>query len=64
MYSRAFLLPAIPAAGAEQSLVIPQGWYHAGRIIDLYTDNAWRVKLLSLLDDGPDFERVSFVVAG
>jgi hypothetical protein len=64
MFSRAFMLPAIPAAGEEQSLVVPQGWFHAGRIIEIHTDRAWRVKLLHVLSDGPDFERVSFVLVG
>jgi hypothetical protein len=64
MFSRAFMLPAIPAAGEEQSLVVPQGWFHAGRIIEIHTDRTWRVKLLHVLGDGPDFERVSFVLVG
>jgi hypothetical protein len=64
LYSRAFMLPAVPAVGTEQSLVLPQGWYRAGHTIELYTDAVWRVKLLHVLDDGPDFERVSFVVVG
>jgi len=64
MYSRAFMLPAIPAANTEQSLVIPQGWYHEGRIIEIRTDGVVRVKLLHVLNDGPDYERVSYVVVG
>jgi hypothetical protein len=64
MYSRAFMLPALPAAGTDQSLVVPQGWFHPGRIIDVYTEKAWRVKLMQVLDDGPDFERVSFLIVG
>lgn len=61
-YQRAFLLPAVPSVKAEQSLVVPQGWYRNQRVIELFTDGAWRVRLLHVLDDGPDFERVSFVV--
>ena len=61
-YHRAFLLPAIPAVAAEQSLVLPHGWFRSGRIIELFTDGAWQVKLLRILDDGPDFERISFAV--
>lgn len=60
-YHRAFLLPAIASVEPEQSLVIPLGWYRAGRVVELFTDGAWRVKLLRVLDDGPDFERVSFI---
>ena len=61
LYSRAFLLPAMPVIGSEQSLVIPQGWYRQGRVIEIYTDTAWCVELMHVLDDGPDFERVSYV---
>ena len=59
---RAFLLPAVPALDAEQSLVIPPGWFSFGRLIELHTDGRRRVRLRQLLDDGPDFERVSFAV--
>lgn len=61
-YQRAFLLPAVPSVAAEQSLVLPQGWFRVDRVIELFTDGIWRVKLLHVLDDGPDFERVSFEV--
>lgn len=61
-YHRAFLLPAVPAVNAEQSLVIPQAWYRKGRVIELFTDGVWRVRLVRVLDAGPDFDRVSFEV--
>lgn len=61
MYGRAFLLAAVPAVGSEPSLVVPQGWYRAGRIVEIHTDAARQVRLLHVLEDGPDFERVSFV---
>jgi len=63
LYSRAFLLPAVQAIGSEQSLVIPQGWYRKGRIIEIHTDTSRRVELQHVLEDGPDFERVSFIAA-
>lgn len=62
-YHRAFLLPAIPPITSEQSLVLPQGWFKPGRLLELHTDGIWRIKLQHVLDDGPDFERVSFTVA-
>ena len=61
-YHRAFLLPAVLPVKAEQSLVLPKGWFRRERIIELYTDSTWQVRLLRVLDDGPDFERVSFAV--
>ena len=60
LYSCAFLLPAVDAVGAAQSLVLPTGWYQAGRVIEIYTDGPWRVRLDHVLQEGPDFERVSF----
>jgi len=61
-YHRAFLLPSVPSVKAEQSLVLPKGWFRRERIIELYTDSTWQVRLLHILDVGPDFERVSFAV--
>lgn len=63
LYSRAFTLPAVPAIGAEQSLVIPQGWYRPGRIVEVRSDAVTRVKLLHVLEDGADFERVSYIAS-
>ncbi len=60
--SGAFLLPAVPAVGSEQSLIIPRGWSDASRLIEIYADTPWCVQLVKVLDHGPDFERVSFVV--
>ena len=62
-YSRAFGLPAVPAVEVEQSLLIPHGWYRTGRIIEVFTTATVRVKLKQLIDDGPDFDRASFVIA-
>lgn len=61
MFSRGVLLPAVPAINAEPSLVVPRGWYHAGRLLEIHTDRIVRVKLVEMLDEGPDFERVSFI---
>lgn len=60
LYERAFSLPAIPAIGVEQSLVLPVGWFQPSRVIEMYTDASWRIRLDRVLQDGPDFERVSF----
>ena len=59
-YSRAFMLPAFPAIGEEQSLVIPAGWFYPDRLLEVYVDGVWRVRLQQLLSESPDFERVTF----
>ena len=60
LYERAFSLPAIPAVGVAPSLVLPIGWFQPSRVIEMYTDAPWRIRLDRVLQDGPDFERVSF----
>lgn len=39
-------LPAIPAVGAEQSLVLPPGWFRSLRVISLSSDRIWQVRLV------------------
>lgn len=58
----AFLLPPLAQTGAEQSLVLPQGWFRNGQIVELFAEGSWRVRLTHVLDSGPDFERVSFEI--
>lgn len=59
-FRRAFLLPANPALGAESSLLLPPGWYRPSRVIELVASTSRKVELLHVLDEGPDFEQVSF----
>jgi hypothetical protein len=61
-YHRAFMLPAVPTVEAEQTLVLPKGWFRPERTIELYSEGTSQVRLLRLLDDGPDFERISYTV--
>lgn len=61
-YQRAFLLPAVPAIGAEQTLILPPGWFRAERRLEVYAENPMQVRLQRLLAEGADFERVTFSV--
>ncbi len=61
-YSRAFILPAVSAIGAEQTLVLPPGWYRPERVLEVVADAPIRVKLQSRVGEGADFERASFVI--
>ncbi|HRE18766.1 MAG TPA: hypothetical protein PLW86_17130 [Rhodocyclaceae bacterium] len=54
---RAFLLPAVAAMQSEASLVIPSGFYQAGRIVDV-DDGKWQ--LGELIQRGNDFDRASY----
>jgi hypothetical protein len=59
-YVRAFFLPAVPALKEEPTLVLSRGWFQPERIVEVFTDRPARVRLNGLLNQGPDFERVTF----
>jgi len=67
LFSRAFLLPPLRAVGAEPTLVLPRGWYKSGRIVEI--DHGCEggeiglAKMVNIMDDGVDFERVGFTLA-
>lgn len=62
-FKRAFLLPALPALGTEASLLVPSGWYRPFRIVEIVASSPRRVELLHVLNDGPDYDHVSFAAA-
>lgn len=63
LYTQAFMMPAVEAMRAPKTLVLPPGWFQPSRVIELHIDDKpMRVRLDFLVQDGPDFERVSFVV--
>lgn len=62
-YSRAFLLPKVDAVNDEDSLVLPPGWFQRGRIVEVFTDHAFHVRLTRVHKRGIDFERIGFEAA-
>ncbi len=61
-YVPAFTLPGLPAIQEAPSLVLPKGVYQASRLLDVVTADgqAWRARMLHVLDPGADFDRVSY----
>ena len=52
---------AIIVCREGKELILPAGAFVAGAEVDVRTeDGLWRVRLESLLDSGPDFERIEF----
>ena len=60
---RALLLPEIVAPATPLSLILPTGWYQAGRFIDIFDERKHVARLGTLLEKGSDFDRcaVTFV---
>lgn len=55
---RAFLLPAVTAMQSEAAIVLPAGFYQAGKVIEL---EEGKLRLLELIQRGSDFERATYV---
>jgi len=57
------LLPEIVAPATPLSLILPTGWYQAGRFIDIFDERKHVARLGTLLEKGSDFDRcaVTFV---
>jgi hypothetical protein len=62
-YSPGFFLPAIPALKEQVSVVLPAGWYSAGRVVEVLSDRPVMVQLGELLARGANFERCTFTLA-
>jgi hypothetical protein len=62
-YTPAFLLPAVPSLREPASVILPRGWFHPERVVELFTDHQVQVILNELLSQGANFERCSFSAA-
>ena len=61
-YAPGFVLPALPAIGEETSLVLPPGYYHAGRELELASGELTRrVRMNHVLQRQADFDRISII---
>ena len=58
-FERGLLLPELPPS-TPTTLVLPAGWYQAGRVIQIHDDQKLDVKLVNLLERGSDFDRCTF----
>jgi hypothetical protein len=61
-YIPALTLTEVAALKSPPTLVLPAGWYKPKRVIEVFLQQALRVKLKDLIDRGPDFERMSYEV--
>src|SRR6266853_1095496 len=59
-YTPAFLLPAVAALKAPETLVVPAGWFKPNREVEVLSERAGKLRLASVVDRGADFERVTF----
>jgi cyclic-di-GMP-binding protein len=64
-FERALLLPEITVPATPPTLILPTGWYQAGRFVDLYDEQKQQkqiAKLLRVIERGLDFDRCTVVL--
>lgn len=55
-FERGLLLPEV-APSTPVTLILPSGWYQAGRFVEVHGNQKQVAKLINLLEKGSDFER-------
>jgi cyclic-di-GMP-binding protein len=61
-FERGLWLPALPPS-TPATLILPAGWYQAGRVVEIHGDQKQNAKLVSLLEKGSDFDRCTVAPA-
>ncbi|QLI82620.1 hypothetical protein HZU75_14395 [Chitinibacter fontanus] len=64
-FTKVVMLGALPALKSPATLLLPPGWFRQGRLLDYWDGHQLnRIRLVSLLGRGVDYERVHFVPSG
>jgi hypothetical protein len=61
-FERGLLLPELPAPSTPITLLLPSGWYQAGRFVELHGEQKIVAKMVNLLEKGIDFERCTLSI--
>ena len=56
-YERALLLPEMAVPATPATLILPTGWYQAGRFVELFGEQKQVAKLVNIIEKGSDFDR-------
>lgn len=56
-FERALLLPEMAVPATPATLILPTGWYQAGRFVELFGDQKQVAKLVNVIEKGSDFDR-------
>jgi hypothetical protein len=61
---QALLLPEVATPATPMSMILPAGWFQAGRLIEIQGEKKQVAKLLNLIERGTDFDRASITIVG
>jgi hypothetical protein len=58
----ALTLTEVAALKSPPTLILPAGWYKPKRVVEVFVQQTLRVRLVDLIERGPDFERMTYEV--
>ncbi|MEQ1775203.1 MAG: hypothetical protein ABL891_15605 [Burkholderiales bacterium] len=61
-FEHALLLPEVAMPATPLSVILPAGWFQAGRMIEIQGEKRQVAKLLNLVERGADFDRGSIAI--
>ncbi len=56
-FERALLLPEMAVPATPATLILPTGWYQAGRFVEIFGEQKQVAKLVNVIEKGSDFDR-------
>jgi hypothetical protein len=56
-FERALLLPEMAVPATPATLILPTGWFQAGRFVELFGEQKQVAKLVNVIEKGSDFDR-------
>ena len=59
-YQQAFIMPGVESLKSPEAVILPSGLFKAGRVLEVYADQAWQIKLVDIVERGADFERCTY----
>jgi cyclic-di-GMP-binding protein len=61
-FEQALLLPDVAMPVTPMSVILPAGWFQAGRMIEIQGEKKQVAQLLHLVERGADFDRAAFAI--
>ena len=59
-YQQGFLVPAVDTLKTPDSVLMPAGWFKAGKVIEVHSDKPWRITLVDVIERSGEFERCTY----
>jgi hypothetical protein len=59
-YAQGFLLPEVAAMRAPATIVLPGGWFHADKVLELHTGELRQIRLTTLVARGTNFDQATY----